>query len=146
MSVEPTMSVNTTVVRIRSPVASSGCAERADARPGDADPRLVAHDPRVVPGRDLVDDSGPTSIEVPSDISMWRRPATTSPKWWYSHHSVPASGLTCSDQRQPGSMTWRPMDDSPRWTSSMLAFSTVLTSSGLSKRLRRSCTRESYET
>ena len=35
------------------------CAERADARPGDADPRLVADDPRVVPGRDLVDRLGP---------------------------------------------------------------------------------------
>ena len=46
---------------------------------------------------------------------------------------------TCWDQRQPGSNTARPTANSPSSTSSMRAFSTVRTSSGRSKRLRRSC-------
>ena len=37
------------------------------------------------------------------------------PRWWYSHHSVPAIGLTSVDQRQPGSKVMRPTTKSPRF-------------------------------
>src|SRR6266536_357415 len=46
---------------------------------------------------------GPISASVPSSCTTFIRPEMQYSRWGASHLSVPASGLMCSDQRQPGS-------------------------------------------
>ena len=51
---------------------------------------------------------GPNSRSVPSSIFNAIRPWSTYPMWSTWHESVPASGFTFWDQRQPGSNVPRP--------------------------------------
>jgi hypothetical protein len=58
------------------------------------------------------------------------------PTWETPQLFLPSARPTCSDHFQPGSYVALPMVMPPRWTSSNLPLSKLLTSSGWSKRLR----------
>src|SRR5919204_3259777 len=76
---------------------------------------------------------GPNSASVPSSIRMRWRPETkilTCRRWQLS---PPTVGLTCDDHRQPGSRVSRAKVKPPIVTTSIVAFSGVLVSSGESK-------------
>ena len=102
----------------------------AGARPVDEHDWLVADDPGVVAGgqgRDLARADLELRAVRHHDVDAaggwyW--------KWGASHHSVPAMGLTCCDQRQPGSSVSLPTTPPPMLTISALPFSNVRVSSG----------------
>src|SRR5690349_15711421 len=71
------------------------------------------------PGSRSMTSPGPIVISSPSSGLTVIRPDRQSPVWWTWQESVPAIGLTSSDQRQPGSKTPRPRVKSPRVTTSM---------------------------
>src|ERR1700754_3653405 len=76
---------------------------------------------------------GPISTSVPSSCSMARRSEWTTPTWRAWQLSVPATGLTHSDQRHPGSNANRPTVAAPMRTTSTCVLSGDLVSSGESK-------------
>ena len=71
-------------------------------------------------GRQVGHRPGPRSNSLPSFIRTWSLPETRYWKWGASHHSVPAIGLTSTDQRQPGSRTSRPTVPPFMWSNSTL--------------------------
>src|SRR3954462_11650880 len=76
---------------------------------------------------------GPISTSVPSSGLTASRPEWTTPTWRAWQLSVPATGLTHSDQRHPGSNANRPTVAAPIRTTSTCVLSGVLVSSGESK-------------
>jgi hypothetical protein len=98
---------------------------------------LVAHDPRVVPGGMWNTSPGPNSSSLPSWSTTFIRPSSTYPVCSTWQLSVPDRGLTCTDQRQPGSNVPNPtvLPDSSTSSSLPLPSLNGLTSSGDSNRL-----------
>src|SRR3954451_10216987 len=76
---------------------------------------------------------GPISTSVPSSCLTASRPEWTTPMWRAWQLSVPATGLTHSDQRHPGSNANRPTVAPPMRTTSTRVLSGVRVSSGESK-------------
>src|SRR5215207_1084346 len=70
-------------------------------------------------------------------MRMPTRPAMTTPVWVARQLSVPAIGLTCSLQRQPGWAVMRPKVTPPRVTISTVPLGKVRVSSGVSMLLPR---------
>ena len=62
---------------------------------------------------------GPMVLSLPSSMRIVIWPDTQIPVCRVWHESVPAIGLTSSDQRQPGSKVPLPMVKSPSVTTSM---------------------------
>src|SRR3954453_24263326 len=85
------------------------------------------------PGSMTYTSPGPTSASVPSSCLMASRPAWTTPTWRAWQLSVPATGLTHSDQRHPGSNVIRAAVVPAIRTTSTCVLSGVLVSSGESK-------------
>src|SRR3954454_3155865 len=90
------------------------------------------------PGSMTYASPGPISTSVPSSCLMASRPEWATPTWRAWQVSVPATGLTHSDQRHPGSNVIRAAVDPPIRTTSTRVLSGVLVSSGESK--SRDCT------
>jgi hypothetical protein len=65
------------------------------------------------------------------------RPDRSSWRWWIWHEVVPTSGLTCADQRHPGSSSPRPMARLPTRSRLPKPFGNSRLSSGSSRFLRR---------
>src|SRR5215207_9796266 len=76
---------------------------------------------------------GPISTSVPSSWLTPSRPEWTTPTWRAWQLSVPATGLTHSDHRHPGSNANRPTVVAPMRTTSTCVLSGVRVSSGESK-------------
>ena len=76
---------------------------------------------------------GPISTSVPSSCLMASRPEWTTPTWRAWQLSVPATGLTQSDQRHPGSNATVPRSSRPYARHQRCVLSGVLVSSGESK-------------
>ena len=75
--------------------------ERRTRLPVDQDPRLIAHHPGVVAGRNLIELAGLDQQLHTSRIRIRAPTETHRPMWWYWHSSVRAIGLIDSLQRQP---------------------------------------------
>src|SRR6478735_4080915 len=84
---------------------------------------------------------GPYSISSPSSITTFIRPLTKYARCAAWQLSVPAIGLTCCDQRQPGLKVARPTGCSARLTSWSwpVPLSKGRVSSGASRLMRISC-------
>ena len=82
--------------------AALSTRERRTRLPVDRDPRLVAYDPCVVAGRNLIELAGLNQQLCTLAHPDRALPETQMPMWWDSHSSVRAIGLTDSLQRQPG--------------------------------------------
>ena len=130
------MSVNRIVSRTRSPTPIGVAQVRSPSQSSAIDgssPIVQASCPAGMSKTSF----GPNSVVVPSGRRRPQRPDSWNPTWRDMHHSVPTSGFTCVDQRQPGSQTSYPTVRSPTDTDVMCPWSNSMRSSGWSRFLRR---------
>src|SRR5262249_16543487 len=78
--------------------------------------RLIADDPASCPGGIKTASPGPTSPSAPSSNTTCMQPVSTEPTCGTWQLVIPAWGLTCSDQLDPGSKVVFLAERSPKVT------------------------------